>query len=159
RKRAAIRTRGTSAARGGVLAGPAAGPRRRSDPFGDAETVSGRDDRVDQRVLVVAVDLLAQLADVDVDDVARRLVTHVPDLLDDRHPRQHAVRIAHQELEQRELLRRQLDLRAVARARALAEIELEPFVAQRARLARLSAAQQGADARDELLELERLREV
>ena len=54
-----------------------------------------------------AVDLLAQVAHVDVDHVRAVLVAEVPGVLEQLEAGQHLARAAHERLEQRELLRRE----------------------------------------------------
>src|SRR5678815_983473 len=60
------------------------------------ETIPTADHGLDARPLDVAVHLAPQRRDVDVDDVAARLVVHVPDTLADHRPRQQLARIAHE---------------------------------------------------------------
>src|SRR5205814_4583686 len=60
------------------------------------------------------VDLLAEPADVDGDDVRPVVVGHVPGVPEQLVPGEHLPRPAHEELEQRELLARELDLHTAA---------------------------------------------
>src|SRR6476619_9761 len=57
-----------------------------------------------------AVDLVAEVADVDIDDVRITLEREVPDVLQQLRPGQRFPRVLHQVLEERELLRREVDL-------------------------------------------------
>src|SRR5450755_4244126 len=72
------------------------------------EHVANAADGVDQR-LAAGVDLLAQVADVQLDDVRLAAEVVVPDPVEDLGLGQHAARVAHQEAEQLELGSRQLD--------------------------------------------------
>src|SRR5205085_6504305 len=56
-----------------------------------------------------AVDLLPQPPYVDLDDVRAWLVGEVPRVLDQVEARQHLAAVAHERLEQRELLGREVD--------------------------------------------------
>src|SRR5690606_9201125 len=125
----------------------------------DPESVSGALDRVDQRAVEPAVDLLAQRRDVHVDDVAGGFEVHVPDLLADLDAAEHAVLVAHEALEKRELAVGKLDLLAGAGGDVRVEIEFEIVAAQNARLGRLAAAHEGAQPGEKLLELEWLGQV
>jgi hypothetical protein len=72
------------------------------------EHVPDAADGVDQR-LAVRVDLLAQIADVQLDDVGLAAEVIVPDPVQDLGLGQHPARIAHQESQQLKLGRRQVD--------------------------------------------------
>src|ERR1700751_4386048 len=76
------------------------------------EAVSDAADRVDQRISLLVVDLAPHAPDIDVDDVGRRIEMQIPDVLQQHRARHHAALIAHQVLEQLELLRQQHDLLA-----------------------------------------------
>ena len=56
------------------------------------------------------VDLGAQVPDVDVDDVGAALVGEIPGVLEEVEPGEDLLGPSHERLEQRELLRRQIDL-------------------------------------------------
>src|SRR2546423_1779519 len=73
------------------------------------EPIAESPDRLQRAASKGAVDLLAQIPDVDVDNVRIALVGHVPRVLDQHLPRQHDARPAHEQVQQRELLRRQGD--------------------------------------------------
>src|SRR4051812_6838004 len=79
-----------------------------------AQPVAGSPDRLDGLDAERAVDLLAQVTDVDVDDVRAILVVVVPGVLEEREAVEHLTGPPHQRLEQRVLLRRQRDVGAVA---------------------------------------------
>src|SRR5438105_13881856 len=60
------------------------------------------------------VDLLAQIADVDVDDVRAALIRHVPGSFEELCASECGAGATHEELQQRELLRREIELRLAA---------------------------------------------
>src|SRR5271157_1509165 len=69
------------------------------------ELVSDAADRVDQRIGLLVVNLAAHAPDIDIDDVGRRIEMQIPDVLQEHRARHHAALVAHQVLEQLELLR------------------------------------------------------
>src|SRR5579885_876812 len=73
------------------------------------QDVAAAPDRVDQLALPPLVDLVPQVADVDVDDVREGVEIQVPDVLGDHGAGEHAARVAQEVLQQRVLLRGQLD--------------------------------------------------
>src|SRR6185437_5522594 len=83
-----------------------------------------------------------------------------PDALVDEGAGQHLARIAHEQLEQVRLRRRQLEAAAAAAGVHRAEVERQVREAQQGtRLLRLRTAQQRTQAREELLEVVRLRQI
>src|SRR3981189_3254297 len=78
----------------------APGPRQRL--LGFAEDIAGTAQRVDQRRAAVRVDLLAQAADVDVDDVAALVAAVVPHRLEHHGAGQHLAGVAEQVFQQAE---------------------------------------------------------
>src|SRR5207253_7706527 len=64
---------------------------------------------MDQLAVLSAVDLVAQVVDVHVNDVGERVEVLVPDVLGDHRAGQHAAGIAHQVFQEGILLGRQLD--------------------------------------------------
>src|SRR5215831_3094601 len=74
-----------------------------------ADPVAEAADGLQRRTAEGPVDLVAQGADVDVHDPGIALEGEVPDVLDERPPRQDIIRAAHQAFEQRELGRREVD--------------------------------------------------
>src|SRR5438128_11617831 len=78
----------------------------RSVRFG-AQSIPCPTDRFDRIRAEGAVDLVPQVLDEDVDDVRTALVRPVPDVLDQPHAGEHLAGMAHEEFEQRELLRGQ----------------------------------------------------
>src|SRR6476660_1160171 len=69
---------------------------------------------VQQLLLERPIDLLAQPADQDVDDVGLRIEVVLPDVRQDHRLRDDAADVAHEILEQRELARPQIDRLAAA---------------------------------------------
>ena len=113
--------------------------------------------RLDRVAAERPVDLLAQVADVDVDDVRAALERHVPRAFEQLRAGQHAAGPAHEQLEQRELLRREVELVVAApgavRGRVepqVADLELDRPLGRR-------AARERAQPREQLVERERLR--
>ena len=106
-----------------------------------------------------AVELAAQVADVDVDDVAAGVEVDAPHRVEELLAREHLARVAHEVLEQRELAARQVDLDVVA-ARGDAGLGVEREVADGHDASRSRALPRGgAHAGGELGERERLDEV
>ena len=106
------------------------------------------------------VDRLAQPADVHVDQVALRIEVQVPHALEQHGARHHLAGAAHEELEELELARGELDLAPGARHAPRQQVELQvlDLEARRLRCAR-APAQQRLDARQQLSERERLGEI
>ena len=105
------------------------------------------------------VDLRAEIADVDVDDVAEAVEVLVPDVLGDHGPREHVTLVAHQVLEQGELLGRQADPPPTARHLSGCYVDLEVADPHHGLPESRAAPQEGPDARNELGEAEGLDEV
>src|SRR5689334_5658063 len=87
--------------------------------------------RVEQLGFERAVDLLAQAADEDVDDVGLRVEVVLPHVRQDHRFRDDDAGMAHQVLEEGELARTQVDRLAGARHLARQQIEHEVFDGQR----------------------------
>src|SRR3954452_6362950 len=79
-----------------------------------AQAVAGAAHRLELRDAERTVDLVAQVADVDVDDVRAVLVVVVPGVLEQLVAREHLARVAHEGLQELELLRRQRHLGVAA---------------------------------------------
>src|SRR5204863_1653728 len=92
-----------------------------SSSAGVGEAIAGAADRLDR----VAANLLAEVVDVHGDDVRAIVVVHIPALFEQFVPREHMPRPAHEQLEQRELLRRELDLDLTAPDTLRGGIELQ----------------------------------
>src|SRR5207253_10022288 len=101
------------------------------------------------------VDLAAQVADVDVDDVRAVLVGEVPGVLEQVQPREDLARPAHERLEERELLRRQVDLARAAPGTAGRRVEAQVADLEHGRPLELAAAAERAEAGEQLGERER----
>src|SRR5215469_13291549 len=127
-------------------------------PPSDAERVPDATDRVDELVIGVDVDLVAQIADIDVDEIRLAEEIRAPDAVEYLVARVDLVRIHEQELEQRELLRGQFDRFARAHDFVRVAIEDEVFRGQKSR-SRLVTAKLDADAREQLFDRERFRQV
>src|SRR2546421_5989341 len=69
---------------------------------------------MDEPLLLFALGLAPQIADIDVERVRRMAEVVAPDSLVDERAREHLTRIAHEELEEMRLRRRQLDAAPVA---------------------------------------------
>ena len=124
-----------------------------------AEPVADAANRLDRLAPERPVDLLAQVPDVDVDDVRPALERHVPGSVEQLEPGEHDARPAHEQLEHRELARRELEL-GLAAPRAMRR-RIEPQVAdldRRRPLARRPPHDRPQPG-EQLGERERLRQV
>src|SRR6266850_5754999 len=90
-----------------------------------SEDIAHAADRVQQLLLERPIDLLAQPADEDVDDVGLRVEIVFPHVRQDHRLRDDASGVAHHVFEQRELTRAKVDRLAVARDAARQQIEDE----------------------------------
>src|SRR5436190_1624278 len=124
-----------------------------------AETVSHPPHGFDRRVTGDERELHPEIADVDVDHVRAALEREVPEVLQERHPRDRLVRTAHEVLQQGELLRGELDRRSAPLHVVERGIEAEIPDLEHRRPLLTPAAEEGADAGVQLLEGERLRQV
>src|SRR3954467_9434655 len=125
------------------------------------QDVADAADGVDEAGLALGLGLAAQVADVDLEGVAGGREVVAPDVLEDAAAREHAARVRHEQLEQRELGAGEAD-RALAAA-DLAGDGVEGEVAEAQRLGVGGAGlvghpppQQGPQPGEELLERERL---
>ena len=105
------------------------------------------------------VDLLAQVADVDVDDVRAVLVSEVPGVLEQLEAGQHLARPPHERLEQGELLRREVDLVLAAPGAPRGRVEPEVADLELGRPLDAAAPRERAQPREQLGEGEGLRQV
>src|SRR5581483_9859779 len=116
-------------------------------------------DRLDAVPAEGTVDLLAEVANVDVDHVRGPVVGEVPDVLEDASPGEHLARVAHELLEEGELLGGEEDLLPVPGDQALHRVEGEvAHLEDHRALARVPAGD-GPEAGEELGEGEGLGEV
>jgi 4-amino-4-deoxy-L-arabinose transferase-like glycosyltransferase len=105
------------------------------------------------------IDLLAQAADGDVDDIRVAVEMHVPDLLGDDGPRQHFALTADEEPEEGKLFRGQSDLRSSAQSLPPNRVDDQIAEAEALALTRLSSPEVRPDARQQLGEGERFDEI
>src|SRR5467141_188386 len=94
-----LKTRVSRSLRGRCIAGLA------SDPVANAP------DRLQRRTLEGSIDLVSEVADVDVDDVRIAVEGEVPDMLQQSRARKRLAWIAHEVVQEREFLWRQVDRR------------------------------------------------
>src|SRR4051812_5442981 len=131
--------------------------RRRSRHF---EYIAHAPHRLDHLVVEVAIDLLAQTVDEDVDDIGARVEAVVPDVRQDHRLRDDPPGVAHQILEQGQLARAQLDLAPAPHRAARPEVEGEIADGQVRRGGRRGcAADQRLHAGEQLSEGERFDQV
>src|SRR5580704_10900006 len=119
-----------------------------------ADTAHG----LDHLLSPLVVDLAAQVADVDVDDIGESIVIHIPNVFDDHGAAQGPAAVTHQVFEDAELFRRELNVLAGADDFAANAIEREVAHLQAFRR-RLTTPQASAHAGQELHEGERLYQV
>src|SRR6202789_4527490 len=93
--------------------------------IGRKEFISGPADRLNDIELEAMIHFGAQTADVAFDDAGLRIEMDAPHIFQQHPPREHAIRIAHEVLEQAKLLRQQLDVLAGAHDGALQQIQLD----------------------------------
>src|SRR5215210_699327 len=105
------------------------------------------------------VDLLAQVADVDVDDVRAVLVLAIPRVLEQLEAVEDLAGAAHERVEQGELLGRQLDLGLPAPDPPRRGVEPEVARLEHGGAPERAPARERAQPRGQLLEGERLGEV
>src|SRR5262245_55574482 len=110
-------------------------------PYG--EQVAHSANRMNQRSIESAIDFVAERVDVHLDDVADGVEMDVPDVLDDERLRDRPLGVPHQELEQRVLLRLELDRAPGALDAAPHRVHLEIADAKHV-LVRGAAAEQRA---------------
>ncbi len=124
-----------------------------------AQPVAGASHGLDRFGAERAVHLLAQVADVDIDDVRAVLVLVVPRVLEQLEAGEHLPGRRMNDLEQRELLGRQRDLGVAAPYLPSRRVEAEvTHLEQRGPLDRAAAGQR-SQAGKELGERERLQQV
>src|SRR5262249_37530676 len=139
-------------------AGSGSGSRRRPRRLA-AKPVADSAHGLDRVTTERPIDLLAQIADVDVDDVRVALVRVVPRVLEELDARKHVAGPAHERLEKSELLGGQLDLGVgppdLARRRVepkVADLELDRSLGG-------AATRERPQPREQLREGERLRQI
>src|SRR5258708_27559261 len=92
-----------------AIRSPNARMKKGRTPFSGTEDIAHAADGVQQLLLERAVDLLAQPADQDVDDVGLRVEVVLPDVRQDHRLRDHPAGAAHQVLEEGELSWTEID--------------------------------------------------
>src|SRR5262249_29379920 len=115
--------------------------------------------RQDQRRLKALVDLVAQVADVDVHDVGSVLVVFVVEVFPDHRAGHDLAPMKGEELQLGELARRQVDGLAGAADDAGRRVDLQVVDAQDRVLDLVGAADEGADAGQQFFQLKRLCQV
>src|SRR5215469_13081984 len=117
-------------------------------------------DGVDQRIGMLIVDLAANAAEIDVDDVGGRVEVEVPYMLQQHGPRHDLTLVADQIFEHLKLARQELDLLAGAIGGARDKVEFEVADAQHRFLHHCrTSPRQRFDACQELGEGERLDQI
>src|SRR5439155_5785578 len=124
-----------------------------------AKAVAGAPQRMDQLRLEGIVDLAAQPPNEHLEHVRERIVIVVPHVRGDRRAVDHLAAMEDEELEQRELFRRQLHRLPAALHAARREIHLQILDRHDARHQRRPPPRECADARDQLAKGEWLRHV
>src|SRR3954468_12044624 len=131
--------------------------RRRSRHF---EYITHAPYGLDHLVIEVAINLLPQAVDEDVDHIGARVEAVVPDVGQDHRLRDDPPRVAHQILEQRELAGAQLDLASAAHGTTRVQVEREVTDGEIRRSGdRRCPANQRLDAGEQFSEGERFNQV
>ncbi len=123
------------------------------------EDISGTAFRMNERRPRFFVDLSAQSIDVDLDGVGERIVIVIPDVRDDVSSRDDLTRVTGQQFEQRVFLGGEGDRHSGARDGSRECVDLEVRDAHLDWLERLWSPQQRTESREELAEIEWLREI
>src|SRR3954469_2504875 len=142
-----------------VSAAETTASRHRMGMCSSTEHVSRAADGVQHARLAAGLELAAEVGDEDLDRVRRRERVVAPDLLEEALARHDDALVAHEVLEQLELALGELDGAVAARDLVRVRVQGEVGDDERRAAARRSAAQQGAQAGEQLLALERLDEV
>src|SRR6516162_5311953 len=124
------------------------------------ETKSDAANGVNQRIVLTAVDLPPDTADIDIDHVGRRIEMQIPYVLQEHSTRDHLTGIASQVRQQTELSRQQLDFPTTPAGDPREQIDLQITDAQHRLLDHCSASTgERIDARQHFTECERLDQV
>src|SRR5258708_1334025 len=102
----------------------------RSSLVGCTKAISRATDGMDERLLEAAVDLRAQAADMDIDDVGLRIEMKIPDAFEQHCPGLDLAGVAHQKFEEPVFPRLQVDGLSGARHDAGEQVDLEVADAQ-----------------------------
>src|SRR6516165_376282 len=124
------------------------------------ETKSDAANGVNQRIVLTAVDLPTDTADINIDDVGRRIEMQIPYMLQQHGTRDHLTGIPGQVLQQTELSRQQLDFATTSAGAPRQQIDLQIADAQQRLFDHRSAATgERLNARQHFTECERLDEI
>src|SRR5947207_14242071 len=124
-----------------------------------AKPVAASADRLDRVAPERTIDLLAQVAHVDVDDVRNAVVAEVPDMLDDPRSGQDLAVSTHEIFEERELFCGELDHHVAARDALRRRIEAEVARTKNRGALGGAAPRERADACEEFAEGEGLHQI
>src|SRR6266550_1762833 len=124
-----------------------------------AKAIPGAPHGLDQLYRILIVDLPAQTPHQHLEYVRERVVVLVPDVSGNRSAINHLPVMKHEEFQQRELLRRQLDRLPRAPHPLAIEIDLEIRNAKSLRQRRAAAPGKRSNSRDQLAEREGLGEI
>src|SRR6516225_3846801 len=125
-----------------------------------ADTIPDSADSMNQRIGLLAVDLAANAADIDVNDIGRGIEVNVPDMLQQHRAGNNAIFVANEIFEQLELAREQFDFPSAPAHGSRDEIHLQVTDAQHRFLDERGAASgQRLDPRQQLREGERLDQI
>src|SRR6478672_5845182 len=124
-----------------------------------AENVACAADRMEETRLIAGFELPSEVGHEHLDGVRRGERIVAPDLFEQPLPGHDDAFVAHEVLQQLELALRELDLAALAPNLVRVGVELQIADDERRAAARRAPAQQRAQAREQLLALERLDEV
>src|ERR1700746_1396434 len=94
------------------------------------ETKSDATNGMNQWIVLTAVDLSPDTADINIDDVCRRVEMQVPNVLQQHRARNHLTGIARQIRQQTKLSRQQLDFSSAAAGDPRKQIDLQIADAQ-----------------------------
>src|SRR4051812_19887259 len=124
-----------------------------------AEYVPCAADRVEEARLTAGFQLSSQVGHEDLDRVGDREGVIAPDLVEQLLAADHQPLVAHQVLEQLELALREIDLPVATRDLVRIRVQRQVTHPQRGHPARWAAPQQGPQAGEQLLALERLDQI
>src|SRR5215467_6233949 len=124
------------------------------------ETKSDAADRMDQRIVLPAIDLATNSPDIDIDDIGRRIKMQVPYMLQQHGARDRLTAITCQIRQQSKFARQQFDLSPAATGDPRKQIDLQIADAQHRLLDhRCAAPGKRVDPRQHLAECKRLDQI
>src|SRR5258708_26866323 len=124
-----------------------------------ANLVAEAANRSNESTVVTGIDLAAEIVDVNVDDVRHSVKIELPDLLDDGGAGNRLAFMAHQEFQQSEFLRAEINVVTSAPHGMTDAIDFEVLNLENRARRPASSAQHGADARGEFHKGKRLRNI